>query len=142
MFGTLAGIGGLLLLFHIVAIGYGVGVKKEESCRCEEEIKQMKKEVEGLKEKVVKEMRAREELWLRDQMYAAELRGRDERMEAYMQSCKTSTFIWNKIFKPNFTPRKTLKLQQFRHFNRAKTTERLELYQIVFFYMESLHKLH
>ena len=30
MFGTLAGIGGLLLLFHIMAIGYGVGGKKEE----------------------------------------------------------------------------------------------------------------
>ena len=85
MFGTLAGIGGLLLLFHIMAIGYGVGVKKEEySCKCEEEISHLKKEVEGLQEKVGKEVRAREEMWLRDQMYAAELRDRDERMEAYM----------------------------------------------------------
>ena len=86
MFGTLAGIGGLLLLFHIMAISYGVGVKKkeEEGCKCQEEIEHLRKEVKGLEEKVVKEVRAREEMWLRDQMYAAELRDRDERMEAYM----------------------------------------------------------
>ena len=74
MFGTLAGIGGLLLLFHIVAIGYGVGVKKKEeekSCKCEEEIVDLRKEVKGLEEKVVKEMRAREEMWLRDQVLKA-----------------------------------------------------------------------
>ena len=85
MFGTLAGIGGVLFLFHIITTGSGVGVKKEaSSCGCQEELEDLRKEVEMLEEKMGKEMRAREELWLRDAMYAAELRERDERMEAYM----------------------------------------------------------
>ena len=71
MFGTFAGIGGLLLLLHIVATGFSVGA---DSCACGEEIEHLRKDVQGLEERVVKEVRAREELWLRDQMYAAEVR--------------------------------------------------------------------
>ena len=71
---------GVLFLLWLAA-GLGVGEEQVEECQCDE----LRNEVKRLRDALAGEVTAREEMWLRDEMYAAELRERDERMEAYMR---------------------------------------------------------
>ena len=71
---------GFLILLWLAA-GLGMGDDQVEKCECNE----LRNEVRILKDTLGGEVTAREEMWLRDEMYAAELRERDERMEAYMR---------------------------------------------------------